>query len=56
MTSLEVAQLISPFIAVLTASGWIHGQFTRLREEVAALKVRVELLEHEVRGDRRPAR
>jgi len=55
MTTLEVAQLLAPFIAVLTASGWIHGQFTRLREEIAALKVRVEHLENEVR-ERRMAR
>ena len=55
MTSLEVAQLVAPFVAVLTASGWIHGQFTKLREEVAALKVRVQHLETEVR-DRRVAR
>lgn len=48
MTTLEVAQLISPFIAVVTASGWLHGQFTRLREEVAELRVRVQHLESEV--------
>jgi len=48
MTTLEVAQLIAPFVAVITASGWIHGQFTRLREEVAELRVRVQHLESEV--------
>ena len=48
MTTLEVAQLRSPFIAVVTASGWLHGQFTRLREEVAELRVRVQHLESEV--------
>lgn len=48
MTTLEVAQLLSPFIAVVTASGWLHGQFTRLREEVAELRVRVQHLESEV--------
>lgn len=48
MTTLEVAQLLAPFVAVVTASGWIHGQFTRLREEVAELRIRVHHLEAEV--------
>jgi len=55
MTASEIAAIISPFVAVLTASGWIHGQFTRLREEVAELRVKVAHLESELqrlRGNR----
>ena len=50
MSIADLAQLLAPFVAVLTASGWIHGQFTHIREELAALKVRVQHLEDELRN------
>lgn len=48
MTVSELCQLLSPFVAVVLATAWLHGQFARLREELAALKVHVHYLEQEL--------
>lgn len=55
MSIAELCQLLSPFVAVVLATAWLHAQFGRLREELAALRVHVHYLEQEVqrlRGDR----
>jgi hypothetical protein len=44
----ELAQLVAPFVAVLTASAWLHGTIAGLRETIAALSERVRHLENEV--------
>lgn len=48
MTIAELCQLFSPFVAVICATAWLHGQFSKLREELSALKVHVHYLEQEV--------
>lgn len=48
MTFAELAAIVSPFVAALTASGYIHQQFRKLGEEIAELRVRVSHLEAEV--------
>ncbi len=55
MTIAELCQLLAPFVAVVSGVAWMHGQFSRLREELAALKVHVHYLEQELqrlRGER----
>ena len=44
----ELAQLVAPFVAVLTASAWLHGTIASLRETIAMLSERVRYLEAEV--------
>ena len=48
MTFPELAQLVAPFVAVLTASAWLHGTIASLRETIAMLSERVRYLEAEV--------
>jgi hypothetical protein len=48
MTLPELAQLVAPFVAVLTASAWLHGTIASLRETIAMLSERVRYLEAEV--------
>jgi hypothetical protein len=48
MTFPELAQLVSPFVAVLGASAWLHGTIASLRETIAMLSERVRYLEAEV--------
>jgi len=48
MTFAELAQLVSPFVAVLGASAWLHGTIASLRETIAMLSERVRYLEAEV--------
>lgn len=48
MTFAELAQLLAPFVAVLTASAWLHGTIADLRATIATLSERVRYLEAEI--------
>jgi regulator of replication initiation timing len=52
----ELAQLLAPFVAVLTASAWLHGTIGELKTTIASLTERVRHLEAEVERlrNRRP--
>lgn len=48
MSLAELAQLISPFVAVLGASAWLHGTIGELKMTIATLTERVRHLEAEL--------
>lgn len=56
MTFAELAQLISPFVAVLGASAWLHSTIGDLKMTIATLTERVRHLEAELERlrNRRP--
>jgi hypothetical protein len=56
MNLAELAQLIAPFVAVLTASAWLHGTIGELKMTIATLTERVRHLEAELERlrNRRP--
>ena len=48
MTFAELAQLLAPFVAVLTASAWLHSVIGDLKTTIATLTERVRHLEAEL--------
>ncbi len=48
MTFEQLATVLSPFVAVLAGSAWIHAQLGALRETIAALQERIRYLEREL--------
>jgi len=48
MTFAELAQLLSPFVAVLGASAWLHSTIGDLKTTIATLTERVRHLEAEL--------
>ena len=41
----QLATILSPFVAAFVASGWIHSQLGRIREEIVRLDERIKRLE-----------
>lgn len=48
MTFEQLATVLSPFIAVLIASSWLHGQLSALREKISGMTAQIHALEREV--------
>jgi hypothetical protein len=47
MTLEQIATIMSPFVAAFCASGWIHAQLGRIREDLARMDERIKRLENE---------
>jgi hypothetical protein len=45
MTFEQLATIISPFVAAFCASGWIHAQLGRIREDLVRMDERIKHLE-----------
>jgi hypothetical protein len=45
MTFEQLATVLSPFVAAFCASGWIHAQLGRIREDLARMDERIKRLE-----------
>ena len=45
MTFEQLATIISPFVAAFCASGWIHAQLGRIREDLVRMDERIKQLE-----------
>lgn len=45
MTFEQLATILSPFVAAFCASGWIHAQLGRLREDIVRMDERMKHLE-----------
>lgn len=41
----QLATIVSPFVAAFCASGWIHAQLGRIREEIIRMDERIKRLE-----------
>ena len=48
MTFETLAAIIAPFVAVLSASAWLHGMLADVKSQIASLTQRVLHLEQEV--------
>lgn len=48
MTFEQLAAVLAPFVAVLGASAWLHNSLSSLRETIAGLHVRLQVLEREL--------
>jgi hypothetical protein len=45
MTFEQLATILSPFVAAFCASGWIHAQLGRIREDLVRMDERIKQLE-----------
>lgn len=45
MTFEQLATVLSPFVAAFCASGWIHSQLGKLREDIVRMDERIRRLE-----------
>lgn len=45
MTFEQLATILSPFVAAFCASGWIHAQLGRIREDLVRMDERIKHLE-----------
>lgn len=43
----QLATIMSPFVAAFCASGWIHAQLGRIREDLARMDERIKRLENQ---------
>lgn len=48
MTFEQLAAVLAPFVAVLGASAWLHNSLSSLRETIAGLHIRLQVLEREL--------